>query len=173
MLISRTVALVVEGQTRGDLAYFNGTEWVRIPIGTFGQVLSTDGDVPQWTTIAPGISGKYRFANTSPAGGPAVVLTVPHFFPFTGYKTVEVNAALKYTQTSGGAISHEDFYLRVLLTSTGEERPDTRVASIQKQGVNILAEDALTFSQSGTSLLMSMRFAAGGGVEYRVSFTEA
>jgi len=173
MLISRTVALVVEGQTRGDLAYFNGTEWVRIPIGTSGQVLSTDGDVPKWTTIAPGISGKYRFANTRPAGGPAVVLTVPHFFPFTGYKTVEVNAALQYTPTIGGAISHEDFYLRVLLTSTGLERPDTRVVSIQKQGVNILLESGLTFSKSETSLQMNMVFAADGVVEYRVSFTEA
>jgi hypothetical protein len=173
MLISRTVALVVEGQTRGDLAYFNGTEWVRIPIGTSGQVLSTDGDVPQWITIAAGSSGKYRFANTHPAGGPTVVLTVPNFFPFTGYKTVEVNAALQYTQTIGGAISHEDFYLRVLLTSTGAERPDTRVVSIQKQSVNILPESSLTFSQSGTSLLMSMVFAAGGDVGYRVSFTEA
>lgn len=171
MLISRTVALVVEGQTRGDLAYFNGTEWVRLPIGTSGQVLSTDGDVPQW--IAAGSIGKHRFANTHLAGGPTVVLTVPHFFPFTGYKTVEVNAALQYTQTGSGAISHEDFYLRVLLTSTGAERPDTRVVSIQKQSVNILPESSLTFSQSGTSLLMSMVFAAGGNVAYRVSFTEA
>lgn len=171
MLTSRIVALVVEGQTRGDLAYFNGTEWVRLPIGTSGQVLSTDGDVPQW--IAAGSSGKYRFANTHTAGGPTVVLTVPNFFPFTGYKTVEVNAALQYTQTVGGAISHEDFYLRVLLASDGTERTDTRVVSIQKQSVNILPESALTFSLSGTSLQMSMVFAAGGNVAYRVSFTEA
>jgi hypothetical protein len=173
MLISRTVALVVEGQTRGDLAYFNGTEWVRLPIGTPGQVLSTDGDVPQWITITSGSSDKYRFANTHLAGGPPVVLTVPNFFTFTGYKTVEVNAALKYRQTGSGAISHEDFYLRVLLASDGTARPDTRVASIQKQIVDILPESALTFSKSGMSLLMSMVFEAGGDVEYRVSFTEA
>jgi hypothetical protein len=173
MLISRTVALVVEGQTRGDLAYFNGTEWVRLPIGTSGQVLSTDGDVPQWITIAAGSSDKYRIANTHLDGDPPVVLTVPNFFPFTGYKTVEVNAALKYTENGSGAISHEDFYLRVLIASNGAERPDSRVVSRQKQIVDILPESALIFSQSGMSLLMSMEFEAGGNVEYRVSFTEA
>lgn len=173
MLISRTVALVAEGQTRGDLVYFNGTEWVRLPTGTAGQVLSTDGDVPQWITITSGSSDKYRFANTHHDGDPTVVLTVPNFFPFTGFKAVEVNAALKFTATLGGAVSHEDLYLRVLLDPSGNERPDTRVVSIEKQLVDILPESSLTFSLSGTSLLVNMVFAVGGDVEYRVSFTEA
>ena len=173
MLISRTVALVAEGQTRGDLVYFNGTEWVRLPTGTAGQVLSTDGDVPQWITISPGSSDKYRFASTHSAGGPTVVLTIPGFFPFTGFKAVEVNAALKFTATLGGAISHEDLRLRVLLDSSGSERANTRVVSIEKQLVDILPESSLTFTQSGTSLLVNMVFAAGGDVAYRVSFTEA
>ncbi len=33
-------AHIADGQTRGDILYFNGTSWIRLAIGTVGQVLT-------------------------------------------------------------------------------------------------------------------------------------
>lgn len=35
--------LTISGQTQGDVLYFNGTAWVRLPAGTAGQVLTSQG----------------------------------------------------------------------------------------------------------------------------------
>lgn len=32
----------------GDILYYNGTEWVKLPIGDDGQVLTVDDNVPVW-----------------------------------------------------------------------------------------------------------------------------
>ncbi len=48
------LTIAVAGQTEGDLLYFNGTAWVRLPAGTAGQVLTTEGSAaaPQWLSPA-------------------------------------------------------------------------------------------------------------------------
>jgi hypothetical protein len=173
MLISRTVALVVEGQTRGDLVYFNGTEWVRLPTGTAGQVLSTDGDVPQWITVASGGSDRYRFSGSRPNLDPPITLTIPNFFPFTGNKAIEINAALKFYPVLGThSATFETFCLRTLITSAGVEK-DARVIEVERDSDAITNFGALTFTQDGTNLLVSVVFADGGAVDYRISFIEA
>jgi hypothetical protein len=41
----------ITGQTAGDMVYFDGTDYVRIPKGTNGQVLTMNASlVPTWTT---------------------------------------------------------------------------------------------------------------------------
>lgn len=40
----------ITNQATGDLAYFDGTDWVRIPKGTAGQVLTMVDGVPAWAT---------------------------------------------------------------------------------------------------------------------------
>lgn len=35
-------ALVVSGQVTGDLLYYNGTNWTRLPVGTGNQTLKTN-----------------------------------------------------------------------------------------------------------------------------------
>lgn len=176
MLISRAVALAIPGQTRGDIIYYNGTSWARLPIGTLGQVLSTDGDVPQWVTPAPaGAGGKYRFNGTRADGGPALTLTIPDFFPFAAGKVIEINAAQVFTPTIPGAATYESLYLRTMLLPPPAlaEVPGTRAVSADQTGGPIFDLAALSFAQSGTSLLVTVDFTAGGAVGYRISFNEA
>jgi len=40
--------LANSGGAAGDLAYWNGSSWVRLAIGSAGQVLSLSGSTPQW-----------------------------------------------------------------------------------------------------------------------------
>ena len=42
---------VADGQAQGDVLYFNGTNWVRLPAGVSGQILRTFGAAanPAWT----------------------------------------------------------------------------------------------------------------------------
>lgn len=39
-----TVSMGFPGQTKGDLPYYNGLSWVRLPIGTFGQIPTVNDD---------------------------------------------------------------------------------------------------------------------------------
>jgi hypothetical protein len=42
----------IVGQVAGDIAYYDGSEWVRLPKGTDGQVLKLDSGLPKWVTEA-------------------------------------------------------------------------------------------------------------------------
>lgn len=46
----------VNGQTQGDILYFNGTNWVRLPKGSAGQTLkiNSGATAPEWQTVASG-----------------------------------------------------------------------------------------------------------------------
>jgi len=47
---------IADGQAQGDILYFNGNYWVRLPAGTAGQVLKTQGAGanPAWGEAAAG-----------------------------------------------------------------------------------------------------------------------
>lgn len=46
---ARQVRDVIGKGTKGDLLYYNGTEWVKLPIGTAGQVLTVSAaGLPSW-----------------------------------------------------------------------------------------------------------------------------
>ncbi len=53
---SRAVDLRLPSQATGDLAYFNGTNWIRVAIGTASQRLSVNAGAtaPEWATVAAG-----------------------------------------------------------------------------------------------------------------------
>lgn len=40
----------ITSQATGDLAYYNGTAWVRLPKGTDGDILTMVSGVPAWVT---------------------------------------------------------------------------------------------------------------------------
>jgi len=48
--------LTISGEAQGDILYFNGTNWVRLPAGTSGKVLQTNGTGanPSWETASGG-----------------------------------------------------------------------------------------------------------------------
>ena len=43
------------GNAVGDMQYWNGTSWILLPIGTNGQVLKVNNNIPQWTTPEQGV----------------------------------------------------------------------------------------------------------------------
>lgn len=40
--------IALASQATGDIMYYNGTDWVRLAVGTNGQVLTLAGGVPTW-----------------------------------------------------------------------------------------------------------------------------
>lgn len=44
---------VITTPAQGDMLFFNGTNWVNFTVGTNGQLLSSDGNVPVWVTDPP------------------------------------------------------------------------------------------------------------------------
>jgi hypothetical protein len=56
-----TISLSVPSQAQGDLLYFNGTNWVRLPAGSTGQFLKTfgAGQNPAWATVSGGGGGGF------------------------------------------------------------------------------------------------------------------
>jgi len=52
----QVTGLVIASEAQGDILYRNATTWVRLPAGTSGQYLQTQGAGanPQWSTIAGG-----------------------------------------------------------------------------------------------------------------------
>lgn len=67
------LAMGFSGQQQGDVTYFDGTNWVRLPVGTSGQFLKTNGAAanPAWATVAipvpsvAGLTGALTFAGVS------------------------------------------------------------------------------------------------------------
>jgi hypothetical protein len=66
------ISFSISGQTQGDLVYYNGTSWVRLPAGTTGYVLQTNGTSanPSWVSnkrwiTRPILAGIASTPNTS------------------------------------------------------------------------------------------------------------
>lgn len=62
------ITMGFSGQAQGDVAYFDGTNWTRLPAGTSGQFLKTNGTLanPAWaavTTLPNGVDGEIWAAN--------------------------------------------------------------------------------------------------------------
>ncbi len=62
----------------GDLMYYNGTDWVRLPAGTAGQTLQANGaNAPIWTSVSTDV---FDAAITGNINGTNQVFTLPSTF---------------------------------------------------------------------------------------------
>ena len=84
----------------GDLAYYNGTSWARLPKGSDGQVLTVSGGVPTWVAASSsGLSAAVRTTLTIDASVGSVtadssainVSSASKVFDGSSYLTVTVN----------------------------------------------------------------------------------
>jgi hypothetical protein len=157
MLISRRVTFSIPGQAAGDLTYFNGTDWTRLPAGTNGYFLSLSGGLPVW---APVVSGDVRVRITG-TGASVPVWTITGFFTgVTSAKAAEITMALE-TKT----LTYQLVKAYILLTSTGVAQEEV----YDLQGDDLFND--LTFTKSGDNLLVNMVFTES--VDYRISLIEA
>ena len=157
MLISRRVTFSIPGQVAGDLTYFNGTDWTRLPAGTNGYFLSLSGGLPVW---APVVTGDVRVRTTGTAASVSGWTISGFFTGVTSAKAAEITMALE-TKAS----EYQLVKAYILLTAGGDAQEEV----YDLQGDDLF--DALTFSKSGVDLLVSMVFT--GSVDYRVSLIEA
>ena len=84
----------------GDLAYYNGTSWARLPKGSNGQILTVSGGVPTWAAASSsGLSAAVRTTLTIDASVGSVtadssainVSSASKVFDGSSYLTVTVN----------------------------------------------------------------------------------
>lgn len=161
MLISRRVTFSIPGQAAGDLTYFNGTDWTRLPAGTNGYFLSLSGGLPVWAPVVSG-DGRVRISGT---GDHVTGWTITGFFTgVTSAKAAEITMALD-NMAIAGPLLRQLVKASILLTSTGVVQEEV----YDLQGDDLF--DVLTFTKSGDDLLVDMVF--NEPVDYRVSLIEA
>lgn len=65
--------IALGSDAQGDVMYYNGTDWVRLPAGTSGQLLQTKGSGanPEWVTpsYAPDVILEQQETSGTPGGG--------------------------------------------------------------------------------------------------------
>ncbi len=68
------VDLKIASQAQGDILYFNGTNWVRLPANTDGYVLQTHGAAanPTWSNTVNGVTVASHTARHQPGGADAL-----------------------------------------------------------------------------------------------------
>lgn len=71
--------IALGSDAQGDLMYYDGTNWVRLPAGVLGQLLQTNGPAanPSWTTVSTPQFTK-SFTSTDQTITAAGLLTLPH-----------------------------------------------------------------------------------------------
>ncbi len=70
--------IALGSDTQGDIMYYDGTNWVRLPAGTAGQLLQTNGAAanPSWSSVTPQFTKS--FTSTDQTITAAGLLTLAH-----------------------------------------------------------------------------------------------
>ena len=133
---------IADGQARGDILYFNGTYWVRLPAGTPGQALKTQGAGanPAWGAAAAGLTftelagGEgHQVTNTStwedwdlsaivPAGTKAVLVEIYLQFSANQVSGVRKNGSSLNRYQSTGTPTNTVVSFRNILTEVDGNR---------------------------------------------------
>ena len=152
---------IADGQAQGDILYFNGTYWVRLPVGTAGQVLKTQGAGanPVWGEAAAGLTftelaggEDHQVTNTNtwedwdisaivPAGTKAVLVEIHLQFSANQVAGARKNGSALNRYQSTGTPSATVVSFRSLVT----EVDDNRIIEVYGS----LASAYLTFSILG------------------------
>ncbi len=94
----KSVAFSAPGQTAGDMTYFNGTSWTRIPKGTDGQILIMQAGIPAWTNQLLPAATTSAATSTSPTG--AVLNGIVNANGFSSTITFEYGTTTAYGATA-------------------------------------------------------------------------
>jgi hypothetical protein len=145
------------GYVAGDLTYFNGTQWVRIPKGNSGQVLTENASqVPTWTDPIKETFVMYPcslFANTT-------LLATGYFSIRTvGHLAIVTIPGLEGTFPGGTTASIHN--VKKYINGTNLSGLDQKIVSLKNRGS--LAVGVLDLWNEGIYISPDFYFAAGSG----------
>jgi hypothetical protein len=142
--------------TNGDLMYHNGTNNVRLGIGTAGQILTVSGGIPAWATQTDGdpVFEQVTHASVTPYTPPALASSASMGSLITSTLSGAKNLTLPNAQTWGNKI------LTYKNTTTG----NITINSTDAGGFSVLGATTL-----GTQIGVSTAVAVS---EYRVFFSD-
>ena len=114
--------------TTGDLIYFDGTDNVRLGIGSAGQVLTVSGGIPAWANT--GATGTVTSVSFSSGNGFTGTVTNSTTTPSISVGT-SVTGLLKGDGLAvTAAVANTDYQLPITVTTTGNSGPATFVGNV-------------------------------------------
>lgn len=128
----------------GDLAYYNGTSWARLPHGSDGQVLTVSGGVPAWVAAS--------------SSGPSAAVRATLTYDFSGVSVTADSEAVNFSSASVTVNGSPAFTITV---DFGSSAATTLPAFIQDVTVG---HDPFTFkvtSRSSTQIVFATTAGTG------------
>lgn len=98
--------LSISGETTGDLIYFGGTDWLRLAIGSEGQVLKVTGGALTWGTDASAGNVAVKESNSQVVAAVSA-LDFGSGFDLSESPAGEINIVLDYTEDPIGLATAE------------------------------------------------------------------
>jgi hypothetical protein len=146
----------IEGAAAGDLAYYNGSAWARVPIGTPGQLLMVALGAPSW--VNPPEAGaciNYRYSQNSTMDSTALVIPFDNTTPqITEGKEL---LTLDYTPKNGSNLLEVEF----TAWASGSALLSITFALFEIGNSDALAATALVSAAANYPLPVSLRFNYG------------
>lgn len=151
------------GNAVGDMQYWNGTSWVLLPIGTAGQVLKVNSNIPQWTTPTQGVPSivttdgvsdikakQATLTGTVTNDGGEFVITRGFCFGISNNPTV-TNGAITtgngigtFTANLTGLSINTTYYVRAFATTTAGTSYGSALSFTTTSGIAVLTTTPVT-----------------------------
>jgi len=168
------------GSSIGDMLYWNGTAWVKIPVGTSGQYLQLSAsNVPTWTgatfstlttTIASAITGITASSggNITTDGGTAVLARGVCWKTTTGptianFKTIDGTGIGTFTSNLTGLSPVTTYYVKAYSTNSNATTYGNEISFTTLPVLPTLAATVAATSITGTTAVTGGNITSDGG----------
>ncbi len=157
----------------GDLVYFDGTNWVRLAIGTTGQAIIVTGGIPAWGTAGLAESAEQSLATALTAGADTALGTGSKYFAFatlpTTYKFLKITAVQWSNGTAvAGNVMSEVYLVDKNPPVSANVTLIAQIASTAQSGTNATQKANVVWSSviAGGGLIAMTIASSGPGQNY-------